>query len=43
MVVRAHSGRRPGESGTREAILAAARRHKIDVSDGDRVAKPAST
>lgn len=26
MVVRAHSGRRPGESGTREAILTAARR-----------------
>lgn len=27
----------------RRKILAAARRHKIDVSDGDRVAKPAST
>lgn len=27
----------------RRKILAAARRHKIDVSDDDRVAKPAST
>ena len=26
MVIRAHSGRRPGDSGTRDAILAAARR-----------------